>query len=180
MNTNNSAKIFYAIKLALLLVLTPSLYGRALMPTAHAQSQATVAAQEVLVVPFTSGTTGVLTTQSYNGNVEVTISGSGQASGTQWSDAFYIYTNSSGQPITPWHPTEQYNWSLWINSGPVDNFVASIPPYNPTHIYTFTINVSPGYLNFGVGDAIANDNTGSYTVTLTGPQFPNLTLILLT
>jgi hypothetical protein len=168
MNTNKSTVFVSAITLTVLWVATPSLHGPAPISIAHAQNQAAPTAQETLVVPFTSGTTGVNTTQSYSGNVVVTVWGTGQASGTQWSDAFYLYTDSSGQPITPWHPTEQYNWSLWINGGPADHLVTSIPPYTPTHTYTFTINVPAGPLNFAVGDAGANDNTGAYTITLDG------------
>ena len=86
---------------------------------------------------------------------------------TQWSDAFYIYTDSSGQPIEPWHPTEFYNWTLWINGGPADNSIQDVPLYNAEHAYTFSIDASGNPLTFAVGDTLTNDNTGAYTVTLT-------------
>jgi hypothetical protein len=90
----------------------------------------------------------------------------GQASGTQWSDAFYIYTDYSGNPITPYHPTEFYNWTLWINGGPADYFVEPIPDYNDTHVYNFTIEAPGGPLTFAVGDTYTVDNTGAYTVEI--------------
>jgi len=130
------------------------------------QNQLISATEETLTVPFTNGTAGVQTSQSYAGLVTITISGNGQASGTAWSDAFYIYTDFSGQPRKPLHPTEFYNWSLWINGEPVDYFVQPIPTYNPDHIYAFTINAPGGPLNFAVGDAIAHDNSGSYSITV--------------
>ncbi len=166
-------RLLSVIRLTLLLVLIPSLRGQAPISAAQAQSQLVISTQETVVVPFTSGTIGVSTTQSYSGNVAVTVSGTGQAAGTQWSDAFYIYTDSSGQPITPWHPTDYYNWSLWINELPVDSFLASIPSYDPTHIYSFTISVPTGYINFAVGDLSADDNTGSYVITLTPTSPPS-------
>src|SRR5579885_2267785 len=122
---------------------------------------------EVLTIPFSEGTNGVQTTRSYAGIVTVTVSGTGQASGTQMSDAFYLYTDYSGQPITPVHPTEYYNWTLWINGSPADNFVHPIPPYHPSHVYTFTMNAPGGTLNFAVGDTATADNSGAYTVIIT-------------
>lgn len=131
------------------------------------QNQAASATAETLTVAFTNGTAGVQTTRSYTGTVAVTISGVGQASGTARSDAFYVYTDYSGQPITPVHPIAFYNWTLWINGGPADNFVQPIPPYNPDHEYTFTISVSGGPLTFAVGDTRVGDNTGAYMVSIT-------------
>ncbi len=136
---------------------------------------------ETLVVPFSLGTNGVQTNLSYIGAVTVTVAGVGQASGTQWSDAFYIYTDSSGLPIDPRHPTEFYNWTLWINGGPADNWVQPIPPYNDAHIYNFSMNAPGSPLTFAVGDAGTGDNTGAYTITLTqditGTQLVYLPLV---
>jgi hypothetical protein len=82
------------------------------------------------------------------------------------SDAFYIYTDDAGNPIIPWHPTEFYNWTLWINGGPADNFVSPIPPYSPEHVYTFEMLAPGGPLTFAVGDTYTIDNTGAYTVSV--------------
>lgn len=119
---------------------------------------------ETLIVPFANGTTGVDTNRSYVGETEVKISGIGQAASTQWSDAFYIFTDKSGNPITPYHPLGHYNYTLWINGGPADIFVNSIPPYNPSHTYTFDLLADGNPINFAVGDSATNDNNGEYIV----------------
>jgi hypothetical protein len=102
------------------------------------------------------------------------VSGTGQAQGTAYSDAFYVYTDSSGNPITPVHfpyPSYQYGWTLWINgvTPEYDNtFISAVPAYRSDHTYTFSIVAPGGHINFAVGDAGTSDNTGSYTVTITG------------
>lgn len=116
---------------------------------------------ETLGVPFTSS--GVSTANSYSGNVTISVSGTGQASQTQYSDAFYVYTNKAGTPNTPYHPI---CWVLNINGQATDNFV-SLPPYNLSHSYTFQINVPAGHLTFNVCDGDHADNTGSYSITVT-------------
>jgi len=121
-------------------------------------------AREILTVPFSLGPAGVQTANAYSGPTAVAVMGIGQASGSQWSDAFYIFTDYDGNPVEPYHPTEFYNWMLWINGGPADNFVNPIPLYNPEHIYVFTINAPGGPLAFAVGDAGTGDNTGEYQI----------------
>ncbi|MGH2496830.1 MAG: serine/threonine protein kinase [Ktedonobacteraceae bacterium] len=116
---------------------------------------------ETLGVPFTSS--GVATTHSYNGTVTISVSGTGQASQTQYSDAFYVYTNKAGTPNTPYHAV---CWVLNINGQATDNFV-SLPPYNPSHSYTFQIDAPGGQLTFNVCDGDHADNTGSYSITVT-------------
>ncbi len=116
-----------------------------------------------LAVPFINKE-GVTSTQSYSGPTPITVSGTGQAQGTQFSDAFYLYTDSNGKAITPVHSNS--NGILCVNSKPVDSYVLSIPAYNPAHTYSISLNAPGGPLKFGVCDAPANfgDNTGSYTV----------------
>lgn len=116
---------------------------------------------ETLTVPFTGGPYAATTQLAYSGSVSVMVSGVGQAAGTQWSDAFYIYS-----PGTPTHPTEPLNWVLAINGQHAENFIGSVPPYDSSHVYTFQLNAPGGQLTFGVGDTMTSDNTGSYTVTL--------------
>lgn len=126
-------------------------------------------AMETLIVPFTRGTTGVSTTRCYRGTVVVRVSGIGQAAGTAYSDAFYVFTNKSGQPIPPIHyapPDYYYTWELWINGGPSDSYVQPIPTYHRDHVYTFDMTVPGGPLNFAVGDIDTGDNTGAYIVTI--------------
>jgi len=122
--------------------------------------------QEILTVDFKSGTQGILTKNTYSDPIAIQVEGIGQASGTEWSDAFYIYSDSDGNPIQPWHPTEFYNWSLWINSEPVDALVSSIPAYSSSHIYVFIVDAPGGQLTFAVGDTGTDDNSGSYTISI--------------
>jgi hypothetical protein len=122
--------------------------------------------KEILTVPFVNGPAGVQTINAYSGPTAIAVMGVGQASGSQWSDAFYIFTDYEGNPIEPWHPTEFFNWVLWINGGPADAFVNPIPPYNPDHVYVFTIDAPGGPLTLAVGDAGTDDNTGQYDIGL--------------
>ncbi len=117
-----------------------------------------------LVVPFVNRN-GVTSTQSYSGSTAVTVSGTGQAQGKQFSDAFYLYTDGSGKAITPVHP--KVNGLLCIDSKPIDAYVQTIPAYNPAHTYPVTLNAPGGPLKFGVCDvptAFA-DNTNAFTIT---------------
>lgn len=121
---------------------------------------------ETLTVPFVNGNLGVQTVNSYSGRVLVKVRGIGQASGTQWSDAFYVFTDYDGAPIEPWHPELEYNFTLWINGGVADAYVDKIPPYNPRHIYVFQIDAPDGPLNFAVGDSYTIDNSGEYQIVV--------------
>ena len=122
--------------------------------------------QETFAVDFRNGTQGVSTRNTYSGPIAIQVEGIGQASGSSWSDAFYIYTDYNGSVIEPWHPTEYYNWTLWINGEPADTLVSSIPKYSSDHVYVFVINAPGGRLRFSVGDAGADDNAGSYIVSI--------------
>lgn len=130
---------------------------------------AAAARSETLIVPFDLGTQGVQTSRAYSGPITIIVSGYGQAAGTQESDAFYIFTDSDGNPVTPWHEAQYYNFGLWINGGPVDNWVAPIPDYQNNHTYTIKIFAPGSHLTFafGVGDADVGDNSGAFTVTVT-------------
>lgn len=121
-------------------------------------------AAETLTVPFIFGGVGVRTANAYRGATTVTVSGVGQASGMQKSDAFYIFTDTDGKAIRPYHSNEYYNAALWIDFGPADRFLRQIPAYNPLHIYQFQIDAPGGQLRFGVGDGYAADNRGAYKV----------------
>jgi YVTN family beta-propeller protein len=116
---------------------------------------------ESLNVPFSGGVNAATTQLSFSGPVSITVSGVGQASGAEMSDAFYVYS-----PGTPTHYTGQYNFGLQINGQQAENFTGSVPPYDSSHIYTFQINAPGGALTFGVGDAGTSDNTGNYTVEI--------------
>jgi hypothetical protein len=107
---------------------------------------------------------GVSTTHTYSGTVSILVSGVGQANTTQYSDAFYIFTDTSGNPLSTPHTATC--WILYINGSPADNSVG-LPNYNSANTYSVTMNVSsPGTINFGICDGQASDNTGYLTVTV--------------
>jgi len=125
-------------------------------------------ASETLIAQFVDGPDGVTSQQEYSGLTTVTVSGIGRASNTEYSDAFYILTDSNGNPTQPWHPTFPYNWMLWINGQHAEMLIPNqqIPAYRGDHVYTFQINAPGGRLTFGVGDGYAVDNTGSYIIKI--------------
>ncbi|NNJ09935.1 DUF5050 domain-containing protein [Chloroflexales bacterium ZM16-3] len=114
--------------------------------------------------PRTAAATPAATT------LTLTVSGSGHAAGTASSDAFYIYTNAQGGAVTPQHYTVYYNWVLWINGQHVESLIpgGQVPAYRADHTYTFQVSVPTGRLSFGVGDIAVGDNSGSYTVAISG------------
>jgi len=129
------------------------------------KEQVAPSSTETVVAPFAIGTYGVQTTRSYSGTVGLVVSGVGQASGTRYSDAFYVYTDQAGNPLP--NPSS-VGWDLYINGKRHTSYVSPTPPYTPAHVYTFTINVvGNNRLWFGAGDTITGDNTGAYTITLT-------------
>lgn len=117
---------------------------------------------ETVSVPFTSS--GVPTTNTYQGKVTITVSGTGEASQTMQSDAFYIFTDINGNSVTPFHPYRDC-YVLDINGQPADHFT-TLPFYNANqnHTYTFTINAPGGVLTFDECDGNRTDNFGSYTI----------------
>jgi hypothetical protein len=121
---------------------------------------------QALTGPFAQGDVGVQTVNSYSDRILVKVRGIGQASGSEWSDAFYVFTDYDGNPVDPHHPTEWFNFTLWINGGPADAFVDPIPPYNPDHVYVFQIDVPEGAVTFAVGDSYAIDNAGEYQIVV--------------
>ena len=140
-------------------VLLPVLLLALLLP-------ALAAAQETVVVPFTTasnGTTGgVLTADTYSGPVTIDVSGTGWARSTDLNDAFWVFT---GGPLL-----YNLNWyHLRIGTGhPTDQMGGTPPPYDAGHTYSFTWNVAtPQQLRFWVSDGNFTDNGGSYTITVT-------------
>jgi hypothetical protein len=53
---------------------------------------------ETLVVPFDRGE-ATITQYQYWDKVRIVVEGTGQAGGTAYSDAFYLYTDANGQPL---------------------------------------------------------------------------------
>jgi len=121
---------------------------------------------ETVTAPFQNGWTGVTTAQSYQGLATLAVTGVGQASGTNFSDAFYVFAQGDGTPVTPSHSQE---FALALNGEKIDDFlVDGVPPYRPDHRYVFRVRVPAGHLTFGVSDGFGADNSGKYTIGLCG------------
>jgi serine/threonine protein kinase len=122
---------------------------------------------ETFRVYFDSANTsglGVSTQHTYSGTVSILVSGYGQANSTEYSDAFYIYTDTSGTPFSPPHTATC--WILYINGKTADSSVG-LPNYNSSNTYSVSMNLSqPGTINFGICDGQPSDNTGFLTVTV--------------
>jgi pimeloyl-ACP methyl ester carboxylesterase len=149
-----------------------------MMLLALSLSPATVQAQapdatESITLPLSRGVDGVQTTLSYSGLITVEVSGSGQMDAAKKADAFYIFTDNAGRPITPYHQYGQYLGSKWHNGGltinnrPVEDFINPIPHYNPSHSYSFVMTAPGGRLTFGAGDSGTGDNTGAFQLKIT-------------
>jgi serine/threonine-protein kinase len=127
--------------------------------------EGTAAKEPALIAPFSGGQFAIQTVKSYNGDITLVVSGTGQAENRKWSDAFYLFTDNDEVPLTkPSHPN---GGILSINKKIVDKFTSyEHPPYNPDHIYTFSITAPGGQILFGVFDSKTFDNSGSYTVVV--------------
>jgi hypothetical protein len=132
--------------------------------------------QETLGATFTQPDGGV-TVNAYRGYVLLRVTGVGQAYGSAYNDAFYLFTSPFSPPRNG-HDGGFYQLtfgtsplparSLGSNAG---NFlVGPLPAYNPAHDYTVLLDTrlwSPGPLHFGVSDGGYSDNTGAYVITVT-------------
>ncbi len=103
---------------------------------------------------------------SYSGYVEVVVSGTGQSLGPQFGDAFYVFKDGLGRPITPFNDPDFYQLAIDtapIRGGPesptprtqlareliVYDYASGagktppfVPAYRPDHRYRFVIDVS--------------------------------------
>ncbi len=120
---------------------------------------------EDLEVPFRKGTNGVTTNNTYSGTIEVTVSGTGQAAGSAYTDAFYLFTDGEGENIPPAHIDESI---LTINSSLAYTMIPNErrPSYNADHVYSFEIEAPDGVLVFGIKDGYATDNSGTLYISL--------------
>ncbi|BDI32342.1 hypothetical protein CCAX7_43930 [Capsulimonas corticalis] len=132
--------------------------------------------QENLTATFTQPDGGV-TNKAYSGYVLLDVKGVGQSYGTDYNDAFYLYTGQfAGSPA---NGHDFGNYQLAFDSQPLVIFntsrnaanfiVGALPPYNPLHDYQFILNTGlsiPEQLHFGVSDGGFSDNTGEYQINV--------------
>lgn len=119
-------------------------------------------AQENLIVPF-SNPGGVTSQNLYQGMVTIQVSGVGESYATRLNDAFYIFTDFSKNPTTPYYDNIYYH--LIIN-----NKHPQLQAYNKDHNYTifFDAGTIPIRLNFKVSDGLYSDNYGQYEIIVNG------------
>lgn len=157
---------------------------------------------ETLDAVFTTPDAGI-TTNSYHGMVEVTVSGIGQSLGGDFNDAFYVFSPFCCGVDGAYYQVVVDNAPLVPFNGAQDgrNFIvydvdADIEspsrPYLPAfrandHTYSFIVDTSlfgvigADQLHFGVSDGDFGDNSGKYTVRVTQldpvPEPATLTLL---
>lgn len=110
-------------------------------------------AAEMVEIPFTEGTG--TTTGAYSGEVLLVLEGFGQAHGTAFSDAFYLYTAADGFNLDVPEPVP-----FTVNGEPI----AAPPPYNALHVYEVRVTAAPGPLTFTLDAPTPADNTGRVRV----------------
>jgi MYXO-CTERM domain-containing protein len=131
---------------------------------------------ETLTATFTKPD-GVVTDQTYQGDVLLHVTGVGQSYANVYNDAFYLYTNQFSSIQHGW---DGGFYQLTFGTSPLplfdrgnnaENFlVGPLPAYNLDHDYSFILNTgltTPGQLHFGVSDGGYSDNTGAFTITVT-------------
>lgn len=133
--------------------------------------------REVIAVPFNAGLVGTTSVNAYTGTITIQVEGMGISSGTRFNDAFYIFTDSNGNPVTPFNPDPQgiAGSTLWIDGHSAFFTVSPTPTYQPSHIYSFTWQANGSPINFANGDGIVSDNSGSYRVTISQEDPPTPT-----
>jgi len=151
---------------------------------------------ETINAPFTASG-GTFTANQYSGDVLLTVSGSGEAFGTQLNDAFY--RNIGGTPVFAGTSGIQdagyYTLITALGSGHFNttdsafkylaynvltgdtvtsgSATASDIPYEANDTYEVILNLglespsAPARLDIGVADGSYGDNTGSFSVQIT-------------
>lgn len=123
-------------------------------------------ANERVIVPFNQ-IVPTYSSQTYSGQVQLTISGIGQAAGDDYSDAFYLFTQDGQSLATPL--TEMFDLEIDGNRaiytlGLQDN----PPPYNLTHEYRviYDVGETPRLIAFRISDSIVDDNSGEFVIRI--------------
>ena len=122
---------------------------------------------ETVVVPFDRAES-TLTQNLYDGQVILRISGTGQAGGKDYSDAFYLYQQSDG---TSYFPPQLEHFDLEIDGDRAIRTLGPIekpPSYSPDHVYTvhYNVGLTPRPIALRISDSVVGDNTGAFQVQI--------------
>jgi hypothetical protein len=119
---------------------------------------------ETIIVPF-NRTEPTWTREAYSGVVYLLIRGTGQAAGSDFSDAFYQYTQD-GQPLSV-PRTHQFDLEIDGNRAIIMLGLEKNPPrYNLRHVYeaTYFVGETPRQIAFRISDFTTDDNTEEFTI----------------
>jgi hypothetical protein len=159
-------KSLYVVLLILLIILLAGGLFLLLIPVVDPPSIG-ASFGESIAVPFNK-IEPTYTQKLYSATLTLIISGTGQAGGTDWSDAFYLYAHGDGTPYEP-PITEHFDLEIdgqraIITLGLREN----PPPYSSYHVYTVTYNVGAGArpIAFRISDSIVDDNTGEFNIEI--------------
>jgi hypothetical protein len=122
---------------------------------------------EALTIPFNK-LSQTCSVYAYAGTVTLDISGTGQAGGQDWSDAFYLYQHGDG---TPYQPPQLEHFDLEIDG---QRAIITLglrdtpPPFQTSHQYTVTydVGITPRTICFRISDQNVGDNTGEFQITV--------------
>jgi hypothetical protein len=120
---------------------------------------------ETLIVPFDRADP-TYTEFKYTGRVRVVVEGTGQAAGTAFSDAFYLYTDADGRPLQP-PQTEMFDLAIdGQRAIQALGLVDDPTPYNDDHQYAVIYDVGPELrrIAFRISDEVVQDNSGAFTI----------------
>jgi hypothetical protein len=145
---------------------------------------------ESIYVPFAMPDAAT-SIQAYSGYVRIKVTGIGQSNGLCWNDAFWVFTDSFGAPVTPYEGWGGYQLNCYTSTlvGSIAHTYTAAeqiyydvdfpmevtarpysPPYQASHEYNFVLKVAsstPSNLHFGVCDGIFGDNSGAYNIEVT-------------
>jgi hypothetical protein len=121
--------------------------------------------RETVIVPFDQDA-AVRTQYRYRGRVRLFLSGTGQASGSAYSDALYLYTDDAGNPLDEPRLGE---FDLEIDGEHTARQLGLAddpPPLVDDHLYAviYDVGPEPRRISFRTSDHYLADNTGEYRI----------------
>ena len=124
-------------------------------------------ADEIVIVPFRR-LEPTVTEQLFTGKITLVISGSGQAGGTDYSDAFYLYQHGDG---VAYDPPQLEHFDLEIDGQRAIytlGLLENPPPYAPDHVYQVVYDVGPvpRQIKLRISDEIVDDNFGAFRIEI--------------
>ncbi len=170
-----------SIKFLAATLMAAALSAPALAATTIAGAYTRISAAENITAPFTAPT-GVASTRTYTGPVEVLVSGTGFSLGSSINDAFYLTATQQGlagnfyhlgigtsaQPLVGGNPALGAERFINFIDGVGAVSFGSIPAYATNNTYRFVADFGTlsTLLNFGVLDGNFGDNGGQYNITI--------------